>query len=273
MINISLPQIKYPTGIEIYNGPSKFNGKRIVVIANCFKESNNPKTGSGVIQTFIIPANESPLTAVTNGTDKTVCNNCKHSSTKNGGMGTCYVNVYQAPHNVYKTWKNGNYEKPNNLNIHAFDGRIIRIGSYGDGLAVPIDVWDTITKNAKGWLGYTHSWKESWSDPYKKYFMASVDTEKEYEQARLMGWRTFRVRKNDEEVFDKEFICPASQEAGHKKTCEKCLACCGIKETQNPLKVASPVIIAHGRGWKIKRFFNIMKRRENKKGWKDLVNL
>jgi len=57
--------------------------------------------------------------------------------------------------------------------------------------------------------------------------MASVDTPAERVEAEAMGWRTFRVRLPDEALLPHEAICPASAEAGHKLTCEKCMACDG----------------------------------------------
>jgi hypothetical protein len=73
--------------------------------------------------------------------------------------------------------------------------------------------------------------------------MASVDSLDEYTEAQAMGWRTFRVRRQDDAVTDDEKPCPASEEAGHRTTCRDCGLCCGRERDAK-----SVVIIAHGSG-------------------------
>jgi hypothetical protein len=269
-INISLAQLKIPQGVILYDGPSRIDGKRIVAIATSIAGSNNPKTGD-TIQTYILPAEINPYSAIWEGKDKSVCGDCKHASVKSGGMGTCYVNVAQGPFAVWKAWKNGNYDKPSINHLALFSNRVVRLGSYGDPVAVPIEVWDTILEGAKNHLGYTHQWEKAFAQPYKKYCMASADSRQEYVRAKLLGWRTFRVRFTDDALMRGEFACPASIEMGNKLTCEKCGACNGVKDFQNPITVGSPSIIVHGRDFKVRRFQLVMQRKEKKKGWKDLM--
>jgi hypothetical protein len=57
--------------------------------------------------------------------------------------------------------------------------------------------------------------------------MASVETLTEADAARSMGFRTFRV--GTEAPVGREITCPASAEAGHRRTCDTCLACNGSK--------------------------------------------
>ena len=192
----------------------------------------------------------------------------KHSSPKNGGWNTCYVNVFQSPWNVWECWKRGGYSKPTKMNLNLFRDRIIRIGSYGEPCAVPYEVWETIIKLAKGWTSYTHAWEKSYTDKrLKNICMASVDTEEEYLRAKKAGWRTFRVRSKNEALFSGEIICPASEESGRKTTCEKCRMCSGTSFGGKK----DICIIIHGRKWKCQRFLEIMKRRKNKKSYKDLI--
>lgn len=258
-----------PQGIVIYRGPSKIDGKPIVVIATGFKTpSDNPKTGQ-IIQTWILPANISPLEVRATGKDSSICGDCKHSSIKNGGWNTCYVSVYQAPNNIWRTWKKGRYENPSKMNIHCFRDKIVRIGSYGDPLAVPSNVWKTILSNAAGCSGYTHQWRNCKDDSYKRFCMASCDTFKEKLLAQKMGWRTFRIRREDEEISKDEIVCPASQEGGQITTCKKCGLCSGKKETKDSRK--NIAIIIHGRSWKIKRFEKIMSLRKAKKKYTHLL--
>ena len=177
-----------------------------------------------------------------------------------------------APNNVWNAWKKGRYANPSKMNMHCFRDKIVRIGSYGDPSAVPTEVWKIITAKAKGFVGYTHQWTRAFIDPnLKHYCMASCDTESEARRASLMGWRTFRVRLKTEKVLPNEAICPASIEAGQKTTCEKCGLCSGIKDNKDSRK--SIAIIVHGRDWKCQRFANIMRRRKNKKSYKDLLGV
>lgn len=118
--------------------------------------------------------------------------------------------------------------------------KIVRLGAYGDPAALPISVWHNLLKYAKRWTGYTHQWK---SNPHlKRYCMASVDSEKEYQEAKLRGWRTYRVLRPTEKTATKEIHCPASDEMGKRTTCEKCTLCMGTS-----VKAKDIAIYAHGR--------------------------
>jgi len=274
MITVAkLRKTSKPQGFILYQGPSLIDGKPIVVIATGFKTpSDNPKTGKGVVQTWILPANQSPVKSWTSGKDCSTCGDCKHSSPKNGGWNTCYVNVYQAPHNVWFAWKKGRYVVPNNLTINHFRNKIVRIGSYGDPSAVPVNVWEMVSTYAKGFVGYTHQWHRAFIDEdLKHYCMASCDTEKEMLRAQAKGWRTFRVRLENETLFSNEIQCPASLEAGQKMTCEQCGLCSGIKANKDSRK--SIAIVVHGRKWRCQRFAKIMQRRKNKKSYRDLIGV
>jgi len=271
--SIFSPQkVKAPQGIILYEGPSRITGKKVVAIATGFShDSKNPKTGKNMIQVWIIPASMSPLSAYARGKDRTTCGNCPMSSPKNGGNGTCYVHCFQAPHNIWKTYKTGKYERCTTANIMYFDNAVIRLGSYGDPAAIPIQVFDALAKRAKSMVGYTHQWNNSFCDKgIKNYCMASVDTPKGKILAEKKGWRTFRIMIPGDEVEKNEFLCPASEEAGHKTTCEKCLSCCGISKNMKSIG-----IFAHGRKWKVDRFIKhiskVRQLQKNKKKWSHLV--
>src|ERR1035437_1299653 len=79
-----------PSGVELWRGPSRFNGKEIVVIATF--RSRNEKTGS-MIQVWILSAHEKPTDAATGGRDVTTCGPCPLRNRSSGGLGLCYVNL------------------------------------------------------------------------------------------------------------------------------------------------------------------------------------
>jgi len=265
MISITSPNRKYPQGIVIYDGPSLIDKKRIIVIATGFKSTDNPKTGD-MVQVWILPHKENPIKAYHKGSDKSVCGDCKHSSVKNGGWGTCYVSIHQAPYQVWEAWKRGRYEVVNTTNMHAFIGKNVRFGSYGDPAAVPFEVWKTICDMAKSFTGYTHQWHRSFCDPRLKSFcMASVDSMTELKRAKAKGWRTFRIRFDQTKAAN-EIVCPASEEMGAKTTCEKCGLCAGKSKNMKDVTIR-----IHGRTWKMKRFQKCMELRERKKNPKYFI--
>ncbi len=209
----------------LYNGPSRIDGQPIVAIATGYnRPSKNTKTGD-MIQVWILSRDVSPVSAIMEGKDVSICGTCRHRGTL--GNRTCYVNVGKAPTNVWKAYQAGRYETTDNLTQFG-TGRTIRIGAYGDPAAVPSDVWKRLTLGAKGWTGYTHYWKLRPS--LKGILMASVDTPQEFTLAKGMGWRTFRVKPVEKpETLAGEIVCPASEEMGYRTVCASCLLCNGNK--------------------------------------------
>lgn len=253
-------------GVVLYSGPSLLNGKPIIVIATGLRtRSKNGKTGE-FIQTYILSAEKDrPTDALDSGKDESVCGDCINR--KVDGWGTCYVNVGQGPNAIYAAWKRGVYPEFKDEHLEMFKDRILRLGAYGDPNACPIEIWEKICGVASGWTGYTHQWRRPEAQPYKKFVMASVETEKGMRRAKSMGWKTFRVRNVDEPVLPGEFVCPASEEAGKKKTCEQCLACHGGEWNG---KQVTPVIQVHGMGWKVRRFSEMQKRMRSKRKYRVL---
>lgn len=240
-----------PTGYVIYKGRSLINGARIVAIA--LIKSSNRKTGN-LVQTYILPDNgESPIDNIKSLADESVCGDCKH---RRGIGGACYVNVGQGVTAVWKAYMRGNYPlMPAYRVASLIKGRQVRLGTYGDPMAVPYGVWNDLLLLAAGHTGYSHQWSNQTilNNNYDQYYgikalcMASVDSDDEYVDAWLENWRTFRVRRPDEFGLRKgEFICPASEEAGKRKTCADCMACDGIGDREEKIKKATPVIVVHG---------------------------
>jgi hypothetical protein len=233
---------KQPTGYIIHRGPSLLDGSPIAVVA--LLGSSNRKTGN-MVQTYIIRDDMRPTEAVSTGADAAICGDCKHRPSTGGA---CYVVVAQGPTVVYKTMKAGKYPDATPAQVGAMvAGRMVRLGTYGDPAAVPANVWQDLTAQAAGRTGYTHQWaNEALPLAHRQAIaaltMASVDNMAEAAQARASGLRYFRIRLASEPVQAREFVCPASEEAGKRKLCDTCGACNGTTKSTG----ASPVIIVHG---------------------------
>lgn len=231
-------------GNIIYKGPSLIDRKPIFVAA--IWDSKNSKTGA-LLQTYIMRSDMDPRDANKSGEDHSICGNCQHRGIahddpafKLAKQRSCYVNMGQGPLIVYRSYKAGKY--PLATTPHArravAAGRPVRIGTYGDGAAVPPVVWRDLLMSASGHTAYTHNG----GDP--SYYMVSADSLEQAQQAWASKYRTFRVvRSLDEVVRKSETVCPASAEAGYKAQCSDCMLCGGTS-----VKAKSIAIVAHGSG-------------------------
>jgi hypothetical protein len=236
------------TGAILWRGPSELDGAPIVVVSTGLgkRGSRNAKTGAGMVQIYILRADMSPLDASRSGADASICGDCRHRGIIHDDAvsgRTCYVNLAHGPRMAYLMATTARY-------IHAdletgaelLRGRTVRLGAYGDPAAVPFQVWQALLSYAAAWTGYTHQWRRV--PELAAFCMASVDTPSERAQARLLGFRTFRVRARHETVEAREVVCPASAEAGKKTTCDACKACGG-----NLARARADIVIqAHGIG-------------------------
>lgn len=232
-------------GLILWEGASPLDNAPIAVIAiGLASGSTNSKTGN-LLQTYIIRTDVSPIEAVKAGLDASICGDCKHGPGSPYALRSCYVNLGQGPRAVFDGYQRGIYPRADLCAdiTAAGRGRKVRLGTYGDPAMVPLWVWNALLQDAIGHTGYTHQWRAHWAQDMRGIVMASADTDAEGNQARAMGWRTFRVRTDAQQVNPGEFTCPASKEAGYRKTCATCLACDGA---QRGPKQASPVIIVHG---------------------------
>ncbi len=233
-------------GFILYEGPSLYDGKPIVVIATM--ESGNVKTGD-MIQTWILLQDVNPIEASRKGLDSSICGNCPHMgkpSDKATGWAkerSCYVNLLHGPLGIWKAYKKGSYPNatPYQLVSLARD-RYCRVGSYGDPSAAPLAVWLELVRHSKGWTAYTHAS----ANPMPDLLMTSADSLGQAQTAWAKGERTFRVVSSVNDVVKgKESLCPASKEAGQRSTCEACRLCNGSAS-----KAKSIAIVAHGNGKK-----------------------
>jgi len=255
-------------GAILYQGPSMLDGKPIVVIAT-FKTKNR-KTGD-VVQTWILRADIDPMVAVETGQDASICGTCplrgiamayrkaqlakaRADRNRRGRLAhgkakgrSCYVNIGQAPRQVYEAFKRGIYPVATDATMAKhIKGRTLRLGSYGDPVAAPVEVWEQFLAWGKAHgngkrLGYTHQYALPIALPFRGFLMASTQSESTTLAAQAMGWRTFRVRRFSDPLMANEVICPASDEGNHARSCNTCHACKGC---QRPGQ-ANVVIIGH----------------------------
>lgn len=211
--------------------------------------SLNPKTGA-MVQAWIIRPDLAPMEAVRANVDDAICGSCALRGVS-GFERRCYVPPWLGPLNVYKSFIAGRYIDATWPELQALlEARHIRLGAYGDPAAIPFEVWKTLLRTAAGWVAYTHQWRTC-DVRLRAIAMASVDSEREFFEAGFKGWRTFRIRGKHDLLIDRaEFACPASDELGHRTTCQACQLCRG---TASPAR--SVAIIAHGHNGAMTAFY------------------
>jgi len=221
-------------GFVLYEGPSSLDPSQNIV-AIITNNSANPKTGN-MSQLWILNKDINPLTASKEKKDNAVCGGCKLRQSLGGA---CYVTIFQAPNNIWKTYKKGKYPKVELKDYNKYFLNVkIRFGAYGDPAAIPLSVLTTLKALAANNTSYTHQWKEKSSQGLKLLSMASVDNAKEAKQAVKLGWRYFRVSKADETLLKGEIICPNVTTG---ISCIDCGLCNGSKENDKRKSVVIPV--------------------------------
>lgn len=245
--------------VEIWRGPSEIDGAPIVLIASGLRgTSDNRKTGP-MIQTWILRQDQSPVDAIRSGADSSICGTCVHRGTEGFTGRTCYVNVGQAPASIWRSWRAGKVLPVPQLPEYAIAGHYnnlghvpplrhpLRLGAYGDPLAVPLGVWSPWlnASMAHGRTGYTHQWATIGRrvPEWRHYVMASCDSAAEAMLAWGLGWRTFRVHRRDDAAPIRpraEVECVAES---HGRTCADCRLCFGSHPSAPSIRIA-----AHGAG-------------------------
>lgn len=245
------------SAIKLWEGPSPFDGKKImVVLGNYATDNANKKIGEEMCQIWVLPVGEwddkldrpFPLPREAyEGKKPTVCGSCSHL-----GKG-CYVMWWR----LRGLWESARDQKPLverrggvRLLDQLMDGQYLRLGAAGDPLAMPFWLAKMMVDSARFHTSYTHAWYnfeipnlEGW----KSISMASVDSEKEYQAAKTLGWRTFRTIKAPKvegvaelKLLDREIECPSDS---HGRTCAQCKLCNGNKRSN---KIKDIAIKVHG---------------------------
>jgi hypothetical protein len=220
-----------------FEATSLIDGKPLVIVlrgrdaALAEKDDGaNDKTGA-MIQSYIMPRDESPTDAARSGADVSVCGDCPHRPilARESGAARCYVNLGHGPRVVYAAYLRGSYTRVNLLGACAYvAGLPTRFGSWGDPGAVDAQIWHALSMHASERTGYTHRWRDTGA-ALRGIVMASVDSETERDEAHAALWATFGVDDTGEwDRIKGEARCPASAEAGKQVTCRTCpLKCNG----------------------------------------------
>ena len=212
------------------NGRILFEGK-----SNIDNKTSNKKTGD-MLQTWILLRDHAPNTSHKNGLYKSVCGSCPHMGSR---QNSCYVKWFQAPLQVWKSYKNNRYDYFKKSDLNLIKGRSLRLGSAGDPTVIDLKVWKPLLDVCKNHTGYTHQWRSNFAQQYKGIVQASCDSFQDYLLASGLGFKCFYVKHKDTKIDKKLFInCPASIEMGQKSECSICSLCSGSKK--------DVVINAHG---------------------------
>lgn len=225
---------KKPTGYIVYEGASVLTGDPIVAIVTL--NSTNQKTGD-MSQLWILRSDISPIEASNQKLDDAICGDCQFRQSLGGG---CYVNIGQAPLQVFRTYNKGNY--PFITDYSVFEGKGMRFGAYGDPAAIPLDILTNLKAVVTNNTSYTHQWKFNDSKALGDVSMASVDNLLEAEQAKEKGFRWFRVTNDIGVLRDDEIVCPNYT---HDVQCKDCKLCSG-----NGYEGAKNIVIPSHGSWK-----------------------
>jgi len=237
----------YRMTIKVYEGPSTVNGAIIMLGVSALKRlksgvvgtSKNTKTGP-MIQVGAMLRDVHPVEAVRNGADEAICGGCPlrpvvHNKLKLTGDQVskfpCYVKKYRkvAQWKAIKACK----VDPDGA-LEAISGRSVRFGEYGNMSSVPREVLEPLLQAVSHHTLYEHDWRNLENQWLKEYSMASVHSEQERQEARDLGWRTFRTGDNPQ---DGEIFCPHYTNGIQ---CIDCNLCAGQK-----LKAKDIVIPSH----------------------------
>ena len=259
-------QPRQPRALVLYRGPSLLDGAPIVVVG--MLSARNRKTGA-MVQTYIQRADVDPVTASRLGLDASNCGACPmrgearpDATTGQAARRDCYVLLGQGPTGVHKGLARGIYpDATDAADIAALGrGRLVRIGTYGDGAAVPAWVWAALLSEATAHTAYSHQFDVVGSSADAGRYMQSANSEAEARDAWAKGRRTFRVVRSAAEIVKgSEIMCPASKEAGVRVQCAECRLCGGADTRAKSIAIVDHGPVARA---KAKRHFTLTRNGE-----------
>jgi len=265
-----------PPGYVVYRGPSLIDGSPIVVIVNTITHGSNSKLikiqSRSMAQVWIFRSDVAPNAAIKSGRDVAVCGACPFA-----GDHGCFVDMRPLL-SVWHAFERGSYADATPEEMAGILGAAIaadrcagvRFGAYGDPGAVPFEVLGPLAAvvDALGATrtGYTHAW-----GPYavpgfvadvrlRTLAMASGHTARDEREARAAGYRSFISTPTATTPIPGSAPCPASKEAGYRKTCDDCGACSGVRSMAD--RRASMRIAVHGSAYKVSRSIAAIRRVE-----------
>ena len=203
-------------------------------------QSLNRKTGN-IPQVYIL-CKDVPVGAYSRLETKAVCNDCPLQK-KPAGCGSCYVATHRGPRVVYEAYKGGLYQSIPVRMVADVLPKVVRVGAYGDPLAVPASVWAELKESFKYVLGYTHSWRDKPIEA--RHWMASCHTVEDIQIANALGLSTFTAvteQKNIQKVPKRRRLCNNVKES---MQCAQCRLCRYTKG--EPVNVYIPVHGGHGK--------------------------
>jgi hypothetical protein len=218
-------------GALFYRGPSRYDGSPILgIVTGLRRQSKNGKTGD-MLQTWILPANESPgdRGRYAYGVTPSVCGSCRLGH-------LCYINWSTAPVGVWKRYRRERVTDPRGL----AQGRAVRLGAAGDPAMIPKRVWTALIHGARMWTGYTHQAGSIDCRSLRGLLMRSTETVAQTVRAWVQGFRTFRMRGNGAPLLPGEIDCPA---VTHGTQCADCGLCNGTFPGDTRPSISTP---AHG---------------------------
>lgn len=234
--------------LKIYEGPSTVNGAVIMLGVSALKRlkggvvgtSKNTKTGP-MIQVGAMLRDVHPVEAVRNGADEAICGSCPlrpvvHNKLKMTGdqvsKYACYVLTYRKVAQ-WKSLKACAVDLAGAL--EAISGQSVRFGEYGNMSSVPREILEPLLKATKHHTLYEHEWRNPENQWLREYSMASVHSEQERQEAKSLGWRTFRTGNA---ANTGEILCPHYT---NKIQCIKCNLCSGNKSGAKDIVIPSHV--------------------------------
>jgi len=224
--------------LKAWQGPSEVTGDTIVLGISCLKQkSKNRKTGP-MAQVSAFVKDTSPLESQQSGKDEAVCGSCplrpkNHKAAKAVGNNVspyaCYVKTL---------WKTTQWTAIVNATedhagaVESLRGKNVRFGEYGNMSSIPREIIEPMIQATKSHTLYDHEWRKPENQWMKAYAMASVHSEEERQEAKALGWRTFRTGDSPE---DGEIYCPHFTHGVQCVDCKLCSGnCVGAKDIVNP---------------------------------------
>jgi len=260
----------------VWAGPSLRDGQEVILLVsglaatlakldNGEANSDNRKTGA-MLQAAILLRDVSPESAASprldQGLDEGICGDCqlrpiifsklKAQGLTPSGSKPCYVKKTQ--HGLVGMWESyhrGNAPHCSPEVVAEFMqtyGLSLREGTYGDPAFIPYEVWETLSPLDYSPIGtsYTHDWQNPASQQLARRAMASIDPIMAKvqgttslalkRQANSLGFRTYRVITEGDELDSDEIICPEQSTEGAVQ-CKECGLCSGNRKVAKNIAI------------------------------------